>query len=174
MGEATEPPVISTARGPPGWDDYNQEQSSDEVDEQSIPNFEFNQRASWWVFQYIHHFLTNWNFPNLWVGTFSTKNQVNVSKKNFFRFYLLFSVLFTSHLLIQNTKFSIYWLKNAVEFPILWCSESWVAIHFLGVLFIYSKENYYEAVEFWRKRLAPPHFEGSYLYTEPLRGQSVP
>ena len=47
VGEATEPPVISTARGPPGWDEYNQEQSSDEVDEQSIPDFEFNQRVSW-------------------------------------------------------------------------------------------------------------------------------
>ena len=47
MGEATEPPVISTARGPPGWNEYNQEQSSDEVDEQSIPDFEFNQRISW-------------------------------------------------------------------------------------------------------------------------------
>ncbi|MDX2503590.1 MAG: hypothetical protein QNL62_03820 [Gammaproteobacteria bacterium] len=47
VGEATEPPVISTARGPPGWDDYNQEQLSDEVDEQSIPDFEFNQCVSW-------------------------------------------------------------------------------------------------------------------------------
>ncbi len=47
VGEATEPPVISTARGPSGWDDDNQQPLSDEVDEQSIADVEFNPCVSW-------------------------------------------------------------------------------------------------------------------------------
>ncbi len=46
VGEATEPPVLSQARGPPGWDDYNQDMSVVEG-EQSMPDFEFNQCVSW-------------------------------------------------------------------------------------------------------------------------------
>ena len=32
---------------PPSWDDYSQEQLSEEVDEQSILDYEFNQCISW-------------------------------------------------------------------------------------------------------------------------------
>jgi len=46
VGEAIEPPVLSPARGPPGWDDYNQDLSVAE-NKQSIPDFEFNQCVSW-------------------------------------------------------------------------------------------------------------------------------
>ncbi|NOQ80149.1 MAG: hypothetical protein GQ546_12205 [Gammaproteobacteria bacterium] len=47
VGEATEPPTLSKARGPPSWDDYCQDQLSEEVDEQSILDYEFNQCVSW-------------------------------------------------------------------------------------------------------------------------------
>ncbi|MCP3853037.1 MAG: hypothetical protein GY694_22830 [Gammaproteobacteria bacterium] len=55
VGEVIEPPVlrpegsalgVSPARGPPSWDDYNQDLSVAE-NEQSIPDFEFNQCVSW-------------------------------------------------------------------------------------------------------------------------------
>lgn len=46
VGEATEPPFLSPARGPPNWDEYNQDVFADEVD-QSIPEYEFNQSLSW-------------------------------------------------------------------------------------------------------------------------------
>jgi hypothetical protein len=46
VGEAIEPPAVSPAREPPGWDDYNQNMSVAE-DEKSIPDFEFNQCISW-------------------------------------------------------------------------------------------------------------------------------
>jgi len=47
VGEPTEPPVLSPARGPPGWDDYNQDMPVDNVNGQSIPEYEFNQYVSW-------------------------------------------------------------------------------------------------------------------------------
>jgi len=46
VGEAIKPPILSPARGPPIWDDYNQDMSADEG-EQSIADFEFNQCVSW-------------------------------------------------------------------------------------------------------------------------------
>ena len=46
VGEATEPPKLSKARGPPNWDDYNQDTSAND-DKQSVPEFEFNQCVSW-------------------------------------------------------------------------------------------------------------------------------
>ena len=46
VGEAIEPPTLSPARGPPSWDDYNQNTSANDS-EQSIPDFEFNQCVSW-------------------------------------------------------------------------------------------------------------------------------
>ena len=46
VGEATEPPLLSPARGPPGWDDFNQDELADE-NGQSIPEYEFNQCVSW-------------------------------------------------------------------------------------------------------------------------------
>ena len=46
VGEATDPPLLTPARGPPGWDDYKQDEFSDE-NEQSIPDYEFNQCISW-------------------------------------------------------------------------------------------------------------------------------
>jgi len=46
VGEAIKPPILSPARGPPFWDDYNQDMSADEG-EQSIADFEFNQCVSW-------------------------------------------------------------------------------------------------------------------------------
>ena len=47
MGELTEPPALSPARGPPSWDDFNQDMLSATEDEQIIPDFEFNQCVSW-------------------------------------------------------------------------------------------------------------------------------
>ena len=47
VGEPTKPPALSPARGPPSWDDYNQGMPNDDVGEQSIPGFEFNQCVSW-------------------------------------------------------------------------------------------------------------------------------
>ena len=44
--EAIEPPTLSPGRGPPSWDDYNQNTSANDS-EQSIPDFEFNQCVSW-------------------------------------------------------------------------------------------------------------------------------
>ena len=46
VGEDTEPPVLSPARGPQSWDNYNQDMPTAES-EQSIPNFEFNQCVAW-------------------------------------------------------------------------------------------------------------------------------
>ena len=46
VGEATEPPELSPARGPPSWDDYEQDMSVDE-NGVSIPEYEFNQCVSW-------------------------------------------------------------------------------------------------------------------------------
>ena len=46
VGEATQPPSLSPTRGPPSWDDYNQGELADE-NEQSIPEYEFNQCVSW-------------------------------------------------------------------------------------------------------------------------------
>lgn len=46
VGEATEPPTLSKARGPPVWDDYNQDIPVDE-NGLSIPEYEFDQCVSW-------------------------------------------------------------------------------------------------------------------------------
>ena len=46
VGEATKPPSLSPARGPPGWDDYNQDILVDE-NGLSISEFEFDQCVSW-------------------------------------------------------------------------------------------------------------------------------
>ena len=46
VGEATEPPSLSLARGPPSWDDYNQDSPVDE-NGLSIPEYEFDQCISW-------------------------------------------------------------------------------------------------------------------------------
>ena len=55
VGEATQPPLlrpigsalgVSPARGPPSWDDYNQDEPADE-NGQSVPEYEFNQCVSW-------------------------------------------------------------------------------------------------------------------------------
>jgi len=46
VGEMTEPPALSPARGPPGWDDYDQDEPADE-NGQSVPEYEFNQGVSW-------------------------------------------------------------------------------------------------------------------------------
>jgi hypothetical protein len=46
VGEATEPPLLMPARGPPGWDEYNQDELVDE-NKQSIPDYEFNQCIFW-------------------------------------------------------------------------------------------------------------------------------
>ncbi len=45
VGEATESPSLSSARGPPCWDDYNQDSP---VDENGLfPEYEFDQCVSW-------------------------------------------------------------------------------------------------------------------------------
>ena len=46
VGEATEPPYLSPVRGPPSWDDYNQDIPVDE-NGLTIPEYEFDQSASW-------------------------------------------------------------------------------------------------------------------------------
>jgi hypothetical protein len=46
VGEPAEPPALSPARGPPNWDDYNQDRSVDE-NGASITEYEFNQCVSW-------------------------------------------------------------------------------------------------------------------------------
>ena len=46
VGEATQPPLLSPARGPPSWDDYNQDELADE-NGLSIPEYEFDQCVSW-------------------------------------------------------------------------------------------------------------------------------
>jgi len=46
VGEATEPPELSSARGPPGWDDYDQDVPVDD-NGLSIPEYKFDQCVSW-------------------------------------------------------------------------------------------------------------------------------
>ena len=46
VGEATVPPLLSPARRPPSWDDFNQDELVVE-NGQSIPEYEFNQCVSW-------------------------------------------------------------------------------------------------------------------------------
>ena len=46
VGEMTEPPALSPARWPPGWDDYNQDIPVDKSG-LSIPEYEFDQCVSW-------------------------------------------------------------------------------------------------------------------------------
>ncbi len=46
IGEVIEPPVLSPARGPPSWIDYNQDELTDD-NGQPIPEYEFNQCVSW-------------------------------------------------------------------------------------------------------------------------------
>ncbi|MCU7836871.1 MAG: hypothetical protein KZQ83_16670 [gamma proteobacterium symbiont of Taylorina sp.] len=47
VGEMTEPPILSPARGSPSWDDYSQEILIADMGGQSIPDYEFNQSVSW-------------------------------------------------------------------------------------------------------------------------------
>ncbi len=47
VSEPTEPPALSPARGPPGWNDYNQDVPIDDRDGLSVPDYEFNQCVSW-------------------------------------------------------------------------------------------------------------------------------
>ncbi len=46
VGEAIKPPTLSPARGPPSWDDYNQDMPVDE-NGLTIPEYEFDQSAYW-------------------------------------------------------------------------------------------------------------------------------
>ena len=46
VGKGIESPELSPARGPPSWDDYNQDTSANDS-KQSMPYFEFNQCVSW-------------------------------------------------------------------------------------------------------------------------------
>ena len=46
VGEATQPPSLSPTRGPPGWDDYDQNIPVDE-NGLSVSEYEFDQCVSW-------------------------------------------------------------------------------------------------------------------------------
>ena len=46
IGESAEPPRLSSARGPPTWDEYIQDSSRD-PSVQPIPDYEFDQTISW-------------------------------------------------------------------------------------------------------------------------------
>jgi len=48
IGEATQPPRIAPARGPPLWEAADNAQQGD-ASAQPAPEFEFDQRIAWWV-----------------------------------------------------------------------------------------------------------------------------